>query len=395
MKSNTGLYVHIPYCVKKCSYCDFVSFPVDKITKDSQQEYLKHLLRDLEYKKLNYFQYNINLKSIFFGGGTPSLFSPDFYYVFLQEVKAIFNLKTLSDIEISMEANPESLYEQAKKLNFSLKEYKQAGINRLSIGVQSLNEKLLKYLGRLYIHKNSLEKVFDNTAAAGFTNINVDLIYGIAGQTFQDIEQSLSYVLGKNITHLSFYELTVEKKTPLYKETINRKKPQASNKRALLHHNYFLPILEKAKFERYEVSNYCLSGFECRHNMIYWSYNSYIGIGLSAHSFNGKIRIKNADNIKKYEKELTEEISEAQYNPELFIGFFRLLRPVFFKEITEFLTIKEKSIFLKVLKTFQERLWLNLSDNNFSITKEGILFSDSMVFEMSEALSASTNKTRS
>jgi len=380
---KSGLYVHIPFCEKKCNYCDFYSIEKYELSKNFQQTYLNALIQDLKEKKEKYF-INTELSSIFFGGGTPSIFDPDFYFKFLYEIKNIFTNTNFNNIEISMEANPESLCE--RKIN----EYKRAGINRLNIGIQSRKKEFLNYLGR----KSTIDEVdlLKALHQSEFENYGIDLIYSLPMQNWNDIKQDIDWAIDNNVKHISLYSLTIEKKTKLEKEIFLKKKKKPSEKRSFIYQKIITEYLKKNSYNHYEVSNFAKNKFECEHNLNYWRYRPYIGLGASAHSFNGKVRIINTTNIKNYIKQNKYKLVSSQLNPDLFIGIFRIteFQPLSkFKKIMKF---HEFLLFQKKIIEFANKNWINIKKTGFNITENGLLQSDTMLIEMSNILSREDEK---
>ncbi|AZL14985.1 radical SAM family heme chaperone HemW [Rickettsiales endosymbiont of Stachyamoeba lipophora] len=266
---NIALYIHWPFCKAKCPYCDFNSH----VASDYKfEEWGKAYIKELNYFK-KYLKDKV-ITSIFFGGGTPSLMSPLLVESLIAYIKKTF--KTAMKLEITLEANPTS-YEAAK---FS--EFKKAGINRVSLGVQALNDADLKFLGREHSSKEAIKAI--ESAAQIFNNFNFDLIYARPGQTLEKWEKELKLALSFNTKHLSLYQLTIEKGTKFYTQHKNGEFVMPEEE---LKDNLYLlseELCEKKELYNYEISNYAKSGFKCEHNLNYWRYNEYLGIGPGAHS---------------------------------------------------------------------------------------------------------------
>ena len=276
------LYIHIPFCVKKCDYCDFLSFPADSNT---QIRYVHALLQEIRYYGNLLGDYHV--PTIYIGGGTPSWLEENLIYTVLQQVASSFHVE--SDAEISIECNPGTV--TAKKLNV----YQSAGINRLSIGLQSTNNEELKALGRIHTYDQFL-KTYELARNAGFENINIDLMSGLPYQTLDKFLESLQTVIRLKPEHISAYSLIIEKGTPFYE----RYKFDAVKQEAGLH-TEILPdedevyriykatqdVLKQAGYRQYEISNFARPGFESRHNRIYWDCGDYLGLGPAAHSCMG------------------------------------------------------------------------------------------------------------
>lgn len=266
-----GLYVHWPYCIHKCPYCDFAS---TVCKTPNEEDLLKTYIRDITC-----FQINRPLTSLFFGGGTPSLMSISFFEKLMNTIHKSYSFAP--DIEISMEVNPDTVDKR------KLQAFKNLGINRLSIGVQSLNEKDLQFLGRTHTAQRAINCIEE--AKNIFKNINIDLIYARPHQSLRAWEQELFQALSFDLTHYSLYQLTIEE------HTVFERKGQkaASDTQACQLYKLTDSIMNTAHKPAYEVSNYAQKGFECRHNMTYWLGEDYIGIGPAAH---GRLGLKATNN---------------------------------------------------------------------------------------------------
>ena len=279
------IYVHIPFCVKKCDYCDFVSFACGK---EVQENYFKALLCQIDSMKETVG--NTPIVSCFFGGGTPTVPDDRLLISVLCKLKETFNFS--DDAEITMEANPNSA-----SLD-KLKAYKAAGVNRLSIGLQSTDDTELKRLSRLHNYEEFL-KTFKDARAAGFENINIDIMSALPGQTIESYEKTLERVCALNPEHISAYSLIIEAGTPFY----DRYKdgaglPDEDTEREM----YYLTksFLHEHGYERYETSNYAKPGFECRHNLGYWKRVPYYSFGIAAASFYGGRRYQTHRDLKRF-----------------------------------------------------------------------------------------------
>lgn len=274
-----ALYIHFPWCEKKCPYCDFNSHQIkDGVGKAGfdEQRYIKALITDLETELPNIWGRHVH--SIFIGGGTPSLLSPEGMDELLSAIRARVTLEP--DAEITMEANPGSV-ETDKLAGFA-----KAGINRISLGIQSFQDEQLKALGR--IHNGAEAKRAIDIALKHFKSVNLDLMYGLPNQTLEAAKADIETALSFNTPHLSFYNLTLEPNT--YFANFPPKLPSDDEIDAIFEQN--LALLEKAGYKRYEVSAYAKKDQECKHNLNYWRFGDYIGIGAGAHgkiSFPGKI----------------------------------------------------------------------------------------------------------
>jgi oxygen-independent coproporphyrinogen-3 oxidase len=268
-----SLYIHIPYCISKCPYCDFNSHVVPEIP---ERPYTNALLRELEHFCASVDWRNRQVLSIFFGGGTPSTFQPESIDRILNRVAGLFPLK--NGCEITLEANPGAV-DQEKFLG-----YRDVGINRISIGVQSFQPRLLKFLGRAH-SADDAATALHRIRQAGFDNFSFDLIYANPGQTLTTLNADLDTALAFNSPHLSAYNLTFEEGTPFHREFRAGKLHPLSEDEELAMAQLIEDKLSAAGLRRYEISNYAKPGWESRHNMNYWQGGDYLGIGAGAHSY--------------------------------------------------------------------------------------------------------------
>ncbi len=290
-----GLYIHIPFCLRKCNYCDFCSY--ESYTDRDIDGYVSRLCREIqEYKSED----RIAVNSVFFGGGTPSLIPHDLISKILESVRDTFLL--LEDAEISLEVNPGCA--DFEKLSA----YHSYGVNRISIGLQSIHENELKILGRVHDFSDFLSTC-EAARRAGFSNINIDLMYGIPSQSKQSFAESLKAVLSLNPEHLSVYSLILEDGTPLSKISNTLAIPDDDTVYEMYEECNML--LSEHGYSHYEISNYAKYGYECRHNLKYWQGGEFLGFGLAAYSYFNNMRFGNfgardsIDHIKQYINSVT------------------------------------------------------------------------------------------
>jgi len=282
-----GIYVHIPFCLSKCSYCDFYSIVGDRQLID---DFAGALLAEIELLSDSKWQNRV-YNTVFFGGGTPSLLKPEIVAEISRRLRQVFNITP--NAEISLEANPETVTVS----NFE--GLRKAGINRLSLGVQALNDAYLRTLGRIHTAKTARRALAD-AFKAGFDNVSVDLIFAIPGQSMADWKNTLEEIAETGPVHLSAYGLTIEPGTPLEKDIGEGKvTPVDSDSQAEMY-IALNEIMVSHGFGRYEVSNFARPGFECRHNLKYWNDNKYLGLGPAAHSYDGDRRSSNVKNVAGY-----------------------------------------------------------------------------------------------
>ena len=276
-----GIYVHVPFCVRRCPYCGFYSDAVGTGGyEDRIKEYLRHLGEELRFRKEQRdFPYFVD--SVYFGGGTPSLADPGLIGDLIDEIAALYPVT--EDCEISMEANPGTLDRKR------LEAYREAGVSRLSLGLQSLDDGVLRTLGRIHTADDFVHS-FDDARSAGFDNISADLMFGVPGQTEKIWEDTVERLASMLPEHISFYSLQIEEGTPFYTEyKMGDMEPVPDEEDRAMYHRC-LEILRSRGYGQYEISNAALPGKECRHNLKYWTFGDYLGIGASASSFVDGVR---------------------------------------------------------------------------------------------------------
>ena len=318
-----AIYIHIPFCVRKCLYCDFLSAPA---SDETREQYVQALCREIREERKSYVNYKI--ETIFLGGGTPSLLSGEQLDRILGTVFDAYQVA--DDCEISMEVNPGTVTKE------KLKAYKRAGVNRLSIGMQSAVEEELQSLGRIHSSEDAFD-TYNLAVKTGFNNINIDLMSAIPGQTIESWKESLKRILDLEPApaHVSAYSLIIEEGTSFFENTPAL--PDEDTEREM--YKITNDILSRAGHVRYEISNYAKPGYACRHNCTYWERGSYVGFGIGAASLVDQIRFSNTRNLKDYLgkylknatvaiKENRQELSvEEQMEEFMFLGL-RMMRGV-------------------------------------------------------------------
>ena len=299
-----GIYIHIPFCVKKCYYCDFVSYP-DKL--DYQKEYIEKIKQEIREEQ-EVFK-DADITTIYIGGGTPSIIDSKYIIEILEYLYKFIGKK---DREITIEINPGTINKT------KLQDYKKAGINRISIGLQSSNDKILKTIGRIHNFEDFL-KAYNLVVEEGFENINVDLMLGLPLQTIEDIKQSINEVLNLKLKpkHISIYSLIVEENTQLDKMLDEGKITLPNDEYERKEYAYTKNTLELNGYKHYEISNFAQEGYESKHNVNCWKQKEYIGLGVAAHSYINGIRISNSTNLQKYLKSEKFEIPNEEEIEEL------------------------------------------------------------------------------
>ena len=286
MKKPLSLYIHIPYCVRKCAYCDFLSFSCGE-REGEIAGYVGRLIREITENACKYADREVI--SIFIGGGTPSVIKAEYIAEILNCIREKY--KVSDEAEISMEANPGTL--DREKLMI----YRKAGVNRLSIGCQSVHDDELKCLGRIHSFEDFLRS-YETARECGFENINVDLMAGLPGSDEKKLKKSLRTVAEMRPEHISVYDLIIEEGTPFYARYGGKgaaQLPDEDTDRKMYHMT--ASVLKENGLERYEISNYAKPGYECRHNLVYWNRGDYRGFGLSSASLIGNRRFSNTDDL--------------------------------------------------------------------------------------------------
>jgi oxygen-independent coproporphyrinogen-3 oxidase len=288
-----GVYVHIPYCIQKCRYCDFCSIPID----ESAERYRSAVCSEIALSAVKYPDERV--KSVFFGGGTPTILPADDLCAILDAIRTAFPVER--DAEISVECNPKTIGFEGLKRLFD------AGFNRLSIGLQATQDRLLKRIGRVHTFEEFLA-TYGAAKDAGFTNINVDLMHGLPGQTQADYLDAIHTVAALDPAHVSAYSLILEEGTPLYDDVKNGLETLPDPDAVADMEDAGMDLLDALGYHRYEVSNFAKPGCECRHNLIYWHNEPYLGLGAAAHSSMVEdglwVRFSNESSIPAYLKKI-------------------------------------------------------------------------------------------
>lgn len=346
-----GLYVHIPFCAKKCNYCDFYSLASSEDEKIAYIEALKREIREASKKVSDEYR----VYTIYFGGGTPSIIKAYYIKEILEEIRPGFRLyKDDFYPEITIECNPKTV--DMEKLLM----YKEAGINRISLGLQSANNDELKLLGRIHTFEDFLDS-YDMVRKSGFTNVNIDLMSAIPNQKISIYERSLDELIKLNPEHISSYSLIIEEGTPFYKKYAEKAPfvkdlPSEDEDRAM--YELTLTRLAKAGYKRYEISNYAKEGYFSRHNTSYWERVPYLGFGVGASSLFEGERYDNVANLKEYIKnagisDVRQNITKLSLKDEMsefmFLGL-RLIDGISKQAFTKKFTFTVEEIFGDVVK---------------------------------------------
>ena len=369
--SPMEIYIHIPFCIRKCDYCDFLSGPSGP---KEQADYVQALLREIQAVEEGEGR---SVSSIFIGGGTPSVLDERLLGDILREIRNRFKME--EDAEITIEVNPGTA-------NIGkLQAYREMGINRLSIGLQSPEDRELKILGRIHNYGQFLE-TYQEARTVGFDNINIDLMSAIPDQTYEGWVKNLRTVAELEPEHISAYSLIVEEGTPFAARKLNL--PDEDTEYNM--YEATAQILKEYGFEQYEISNYARKGRECRHNVGYWTRQDYLGFGLGASSLYGKERFANTADMKKYlensrnpekirEKEpsLTREDEMAEF---MFLGL-RMTKGILKADFQRCFGCTIESVYGEVLEKYESMELLLEKDGRIFLSREGIHVSNSIMAE--------------
>lgn len=376
MKKDLGLYIHIPFCVKKCEYCDFLSWNAGE---EERQQYVAALLSEIEsYRE---FAKGYRVSTIFIGGGTPSVLLPKQMEDILQKIYEIFELERRP--EITIEVNPGTVDEE------KLQCYKENGVNRLSMGLQSVKDEKLRLLGRIHTYQEFVES-YELARKAGFDNISIDLISSVPGQTLQEWKEELETAAAQNPEHISVYQLIIEEGTPFYEKYAEHPEllPDEETSREI--YLWTGKFLKEAGYEQYEISNYAKPGKESRHNLKYWERGDYLGLGLGAASMVRNIRMSNTKDMRTYlercdkPKTMREDVQfleePRQMEEFMFLGL-RKTRGVSKKEFKRIFGREMDMVYEKALhKCLENGMLLEHKDRIF-LSEEGTLLSNMVLSE--------------
>ena len=371
-KKDLELYIHIPFCVKKCDYCDFLSFPAEE---KMQEDYVEALLKELAFYSEKYKDRMIT--TIFIGGGTPSWLRADLILKIMETVHENFLVD--QEAEITIECNPGTVTDHKFEV------YKETGINRLSIGLQSAHNEELKRLGRIHTYEQFL-KTYDMARKHGFSNVNIDLMSCLPGQTSSTFADTLKKVIQLKPEHISAYSLIIEEGTPFYQkyeeDAIRQEKGEPTQ---------FLPseeeeyqttkmtqrILKEAGYHWYEISNFAKPGYECRHNIGYWKRADYLGVGIGAASLIDNVRYSNTRDIYQYLKESSRHETaekvprEEQMEEFMFLGL-RMPEGISRTEFEQNFHTTIEAVYGDVLRRLQQEEMLIKKEGRILLTEKGM-----------------------
>lgn len=379
MKDNRpmGIYVHVPFCNKKCDYCDFVSYTMDE---KAQDQYIDAVCNEIELIKRDFQECTFN--TIYIGGGTPSILPANFISKLTRKLYSSFHFDEY--VEYTIEVNPMS-FSREKFL-----EYVKCGINRISVGVQCLNEAVLKKIGRIQTN-NSVTDTFNLITKSAFLNVSADVIIGLPSQSMEDVKRTVDFLIDNDVKHISVYSLQVEEGTKLCNSVKANKVKPLSEEKQIQMYNAIYNQLTKAGFIRYELSNYCVPGYASMHNQKYWEHINYLGLGVAAHSFVENYRYQNSNNLEEYIN-LTKQnkrpvvareyITDKTRRTERIMLSLRTSRGInleqFKADFNEDL-LRSKSAQIKKLKDMG---MLEVVNGNLRITKDYFNVSNSIILEL-------------
>lgn len=284
-----GLYIHVPFCAQKCNYCDFNSYKIEE--KNQKKEYLISIKKEMELYKEDFK--NKEFTSIFLGGGTPSILNSEELTILVNNIYENFNIN--KDAEITMECNPGTLNKE------KLETIKSLGINRLSMGLQVTQNHHLKYIGRIHTYEQ-FEKNYKDAIDIGINNINVDLMYSLPNQSFDEWKETLDKIIKLNPPHISAYSLILEEGTKFYDMYMNKEFELNDEETDINIYKYTIDTLSKNGYHQYEISNYAKEGYECKHNIVYWKCEKYLGLGPGASGYIENYRYSNICDVEEYNK---------------------------------------------------------------------------------------------
>lgn len=393
-----AVYVHIPYCSTKCPYCDFNSYAIDSLdssTSMPEAEYVEALLLELQMRQSEAPWRGRALSSVFFGGGTPSLFKASSIGKILNALASRFSVS--NETEITLEANPGTIQEHLGVEK--LRGFYQAGVNRISMGVQSFRPEKLSFLGRLH-SADDARRAVENIRSAGFSNYNLDVIFGVAKETAKDWHYDLSQALALSPPHLSAYGLTIEAGTEFGRRAKKGKLPLAQDslqaELQLLTHE----LLSAQGYSRYEISNYATKDKECRHNLAYWCGTDYLGLGAGAHSF---LKVQNKEEVAQRwsnipkpahyitrakqngnASQLRESVSLDQAELEFLFTRIRMSQGINHKEYQTLFSRSLPDTYAQPLAELQEAELLHLKPDQTHLSPKGYLFADHILSKLAQ-----------
>lgn len=370
-----GIYIHIPFCKRKCEYCDFISYSQKE---NFVEKYVDSLIKSIEHTKQNMNMKYYKVNTIYIGGGTPSFINSKYIVKILEKVRAVFNVSV--NAEITIELNPGTVNEE------KIIDYKNAGINRVSIGLQAVQDEILKMLGRIHTY-SEFENTYNLIQKNGFKNINVDLMLGLPKQTIDDIEESVQKIISLNPNHISVYSLIVEEGTPIEKKITSGilNLPEEDLERKMYYK--VKELLEEIGYNHYEISNFAKKGFESKHNMNCWNQEEYLGFGLASHSYFENKRFSNIENLDEYIKNIEEnnfdkniivheiQSEEAKKKEYMLLGL-RKIEGVSISKFEQKFRIHPLFYFRFEISKLEEEGLIEVDLDNIKLTQKGLDFAN-------------------
>ena len=376
MRQPISLYLHIPFCVKKCHYCDFLSFPGCSLSR--QAEYVDAMIQEIHAYREAAEDYEV--KTIFLGGGTPSLLEEELVERLFHELYSVW--RAAPETEITIEANPGTLSRE------KLIGYHMIGINRLSLGLQSTIAQELATIGRIHNYEQFLANYY-LAREAGFDNINIDIMSALPGQTLISYGKTLERILKLQPEHISSYSLILEEGTDFWENAeIERALPSEQTERIMYH--YTKKCLQNAGYERYEISNYAKPGYACLHNQVYWTGGEYLGLGLGAASYWKGARFSNTPDMEEYmencsraritenQKEIVTATQKSRMEEYMFLGL-RMIRGVSIREFERRFGIPMNRVYGTVIRSYIGQGLLKIEQDRLMLTERGIDVSNSVM----------------
>jgi len=387
-KKDLSIYIHIPFCVKKCLYCDFLSAAP---RENELKQYKEALINEI--RRAAVYAHDYTVKTVFIGGGTPSIYEGQDMCDIVNELKSSFeNIRggSYAPFEVTIECNPGTVdYEKLVK-------FRECGINRISFGLQSADNDELKKLGRIHCYEDCVESV-NAAKKAGFDNINIDLISGLVGQSVASFEKTLRKVMEQDVKHISVYSLIVEEGTPFYEmynpDNMSDDEYEAWEETDRQIYDMTYELFLKNGYERYEISNYARPGYECKHNIVYWERGDYLGLGIGAASLMNEERFKNSSDITTYIKhferdngqsflhEEHEKLSKEDRLAEHIMLGLRKCNGISVKEVSDLYEIDFLTTYKDVIDKWVEAGCLEMKSGRLYCTEKGMSVNNSVIVD--------------
>ena len=375
-----GLYIHVPFCAQKCNYCDFNSYKIEE--KNQKRDYLISIEREMELYKEEFK--NKEFTSIFLGGGTPSILTSDELTILVKSIYKNFNTK--KDAEITMECNPGTLNKE------KLVTIKSLGINRLSMGLQVTQDHHLKYIGRIHTYEQ-FEKNYKDAIDIGINNINVDLMYSLPNQSFDEWKETLDKIIKLNPSHISAYSLILEEGTKFYDMYMNKEFELNDEEVDINIYKYTIDTLNKNGYHQYEISNYAKEGYECKHNIIYWKCEKYLGLGPGASGYINDYRYSNICDVEEYNSCLNDNkkpieekniLSKKDEIEEFIFMGLRMNEGINLDKFYEKFNVNFNQKYNNILEKLKNLNLIIEQDNNIMLTQKGKEISNTVFIEFIE-----------